>query len=252
MRPAEHPCLMNGKSSIYYAGPPASEGKKPAVIYFALSAEMSLYHDPFNQPVEELAKNDIRIFSWDLPYHGKDMDPHAAMHQWAQEFARNPTFISDFINECLDNLQFLSDQNLIDFSHLAVAGLSRGGFVATHLAAREPRIKRVLGFSPLTKPQPVEEFNLPASHYEETALVNLVDFLRETHVRYYIGNRDTRVSTDACYEFIKELAENSFEKGNRSPPAELIIFPSIGHKGHGTPHHIFLDGARWLISQLNK
>ncbi len=95
-------------NQIYYSGPAAEEGVMPAVIYFALSAEMSLRVDPFNQPVVEWNKSGLRVFSWDLPFHGKDLDPNLAMKEWAKEFAHHPAFISNFMDVCLDNLLFLS------------------------------------------------------------------------------------------------------------------------------------------------
>lgn len=237
--------------SIYYVGPSLTEERKPAVIFFALSAKMTLHQDPFNQPALALAEQGIRVFSWDLPFHEQGKDPHEAMHHWAKEFAHNSHFVSDYIQLCKRNIQFLIDKNLIDPSLLAVAGLSRGGFIAAHLAAQERRIRWVLGFAPLTRPEPLEEFKVNSSqNYEDVALIHLVDQLSDTHVRFYIGNHDIRVQTHACYLFIKELTDRSFERGIRSPLAELIIYPSIGHRGHGTPPHIFSDGANWLKNQL--
>ncbi len=248
----EKNCLISPKGKqIYYSGPAATEGIKPAVIYFALSANMSLHVDPFNQPVLEWNKSGIRVFSWDLPFHSKDLDPNRAMHQWAKEFAQNPAFVSDFIEECLDNLLFLHHQHLIDFAKLGLGGLSRGEIMAAHLAAQEPRIPFVLGFAPLTTPKPLEEFiEYPSSHYEEIALAKLADKLIHTHVKFYIGNNDIRVGTEACYSFIKELTKQAISGGVRSPQAELIIYPSIGFRGHGTPPHIFVDGAAWLKDRL--
>jgi len=237
--------------SIFYLGPPISEGIKPTVIYFALSAEATLFQDPFNQPALEWAREGIRVFSWDLPFHGKSLDTQAAMFQWAVQFAQNSAFISNFIEECQNNLQFLKNENLIDSTRLAVAGLSRGGFMATHFAARQPDIGLVLGFAPLTQPESLEEFNTgSAQNYRSVELVNLVDQLTYTPLRFYIGNHDIRVKTDACFAFIKELTDRSFSKGVRSPQSELIIYPSIGHKGHGTPPEIFTDGAVWLKNRL--
>jgi len=236
---------------IYYIGPSISAGIKPAVIYFALSAETSLFQDPFNQPAIELAQQDIRVFSWDLPFHTKGADPHTAMSHWAEEFAHNPHFISHFISLCQKRLDFLLNENLIDRNCLAVAGLSRGGFMATHLAAHYPTIKWVLGFAPLTAPEFLQEFpHSIEADYSAIHLTQLADQLTQTHVRFYIGNHDTRVKTEACFTFIKTLTEKSFAKGVRSPQVELIIYPSIGHKGHGTSPEIFKNGASWLKDQL--
>lgn len=238
-------------SSIYYQGPDLQAGLKPAVLFFALSAHMSLLEEPFNQPVVYLSQQGIRVFSWDLPFHGAHQDPHEAIRLWANEFIHRPSFISDFIDLCQRNIDYLIEQELIDPHQLAVAGLSRGGFVATHLAAQDPRIKTVLGFAPLTHPKPLDELKLfPELSFDKIALTSLVNRLIHTKLRFYIGNHDMRVGTDACYSFIRTLTETAFNQGIRSPTVELIIYPSVGHKGHGTPPHIFHEGAEWIQRQL--
>jgi esterase FrsA len=252
MLPSPNPPLLPLQGSpIYYQGPDLNQRPKPTVLFFALSAYMSLYVDPFNQAVLRLSQQGIRVFSWDLPFHSIDQDPNEAMRQWVDEFARNPAFVSDFIALCQENISYLIEEGYVDPQQLAVAGLSRGGFIATHLAAQDKRIQTVLGFAPLTQPQPLEERERSASdHFENYALSSWVDELVHTRLRFYMGNRDTRVSTDACYHFIRLLTEAAFAKGIRSPQVELILYPSIGYKGHGTPPEIFYDGADWVKRQL--
>jgi predicted esterase len=246
-RPNPSPLLPKHGSPIYYQGPDLQQGILPAVLFFALSAQMSLFEDPFNQPVLRLSQQGIRVFSWDLPFHGLNLDPHDAMRQWAHEFIHNPSFIFDFLDLCQRNIDYLIAEGFIPPQNLAVAGLSRGGFIATHLAARDPRFKFILGFAPLTQPKPLEELkSFPKNSFESISLLSLVDHLVHTHLRFYIGNHDMRVSTDACYQFIHHLTEAAVNHGIRSPAVELIIYPSIGHKGHGTPPSIFHDGADWI------
>lgn len=234
-------------SAIYYQGPGFEAGALPAVLFFALSGQMSLFQDPFNQPVLRWIQQGIRVFSWDLPFHGPTQDPHEAMQQWASEFLYNPSFISNFLDLCQLHIQYLIDRGLVDPQQLAVAGLSRGGFIATHLAARDPRLKAILGFAPLTHPQPLEELKgSDETVFHRISLLKIADHLIHRPLRFYIGNRDQRVGTDACYQFIHHLTETAFNGGIRSPLAELIIYPSVGHKGHGTPPSIFQDGADWM------
>lgn len=241
------PLLPRHGSSIFYQGPDLQLGPMPAVIFFALSAQMSLFENPFNQPVVHLSQQGFRVFSWDLPFHGPGLDPHEAMHHWAHEFVYRPTFISDFIELCKQNIDFLIEEGFVDANRLGVAGLSRGGFIAAHLAARDPRLKAVLGFAPLTQPKPLEELkSFPAHSFDHISLTSVADNLIHIPLRFYIGNHDMRVGTDTCFHFIQHLTEVAFTKGIRSPTVELMIYPSVGHKGHGTPPHIFHDGANWI------
>lgn len=237
---------------IYHVGPALSDGPLPALFYFALSGEESLILDPYNQPIAHLIDAPIRKISFTLPFHGEGYVNSQTMHLWAEELNNNPSFLSVFYHKVLGAIEYLVEREIIDPNKMAVAGLSRGGFIATHIAALEPRIHTILGFAPLTSFDRMSEFKdieMP-EHIKKLALINLVDQLVCKEVRFYVGNRDLRVGTGACFSFIEALTEASAQKGVRSAPVSLFIYPSIGHKGHGTPPHIFADGAEWAKSRL--
>ena len=81
-------------------------------------------------------------------------------------------------------------------------------------------------------------------------LTHLAEKICNRNVRCYIGNRDMRVGTGACFEFISTLSDTAFEQKISSSPIELIIGPSIGHKGHGTSPEVFRQGAAWMEKKL--
>lgn len=235
---------------IYHRGPPLSEGPLPSFFYFALTGEESLGLDPYNQPVEHLVGEKIRIFSLTLPGHGPGYENSKAMSFWSKQIKGGEDLITQFIGQCVEALDFLIKEKLVDTRHIAAGGLSRGGFIASHFAARDERVKVILGFSPLTSLVTLEEFKtgeIPELA-KQLSLTNQVEALVGKTVRFYIGNRDIWVSTDACYRFIRELTEASHERRHRGLPIELILFPSVGHRGHGTPPHIFRSGSDWLIT----
>lgn len=237
--------VLQGKNSaeIYHLGPPLSDGPLPAVFYFALSGSDSLTLDPFNQFVQYLEDSPIRCFSFTLPGHGPGLKKENAIHFVAEAFEKGEDLFEPFFESCLENIQYLIDNNWIDPDKIAVAGLSRGGYFASLLALRDERIKTIIAFAPITQ----ISFLIPkAAQYDLTCY----DFTSKT-LRFYIGNRDQRVSTDLCFQFIRQVADQAFEKGIRSPQAELIITPSIGYMGHGTAPSTFQDGANWLISHFN-
>lgn len=237
---------------IYHLGPPLSAGALPVLFYFALSGEESLTLDPYNQPITYLQDVPIRKISFTLPFHGPGYVNSQTMHLWAEELQNHPEFLSLFYQRVLEAIHFLIEKKIVDPHHMAVAGLSRGGFIAAHVAALEPRIKTILGFAPLTSFNLMTEFkdrDIPEP-IQKMALIHLVDQLVNKEVRFYIGNRDRRVGTRGCFSFIEALTEACVEKGIRSAPVSLIIYPSIGHKGHGTPPEIFADGASWVKARL--
>ncbi len=238
---------------IYHSGPPLQDGPLPTMIYFATTGEESLSLDPYCQPAVFLADKRIRVISLTLPGHGLELENSKAIAYWATHLAAGDDIITQFTQECRQAIDFLISQDYIQDSHLAVAGLSRGAFIAAHLAAADPRIKTVLGFSPLTRLDTIAEFKQVQQQQliQALSLTHLTEHLADKTVRYYIGNRDTRVSTEHCFAFIQALTEAAYAHKHRSPPIEMVIYPSIGHKGHGTSPNIFLDGVNWLASHLN-
>lgn len=236
---------------IYHRGPLKEEGTLPALFYFALSGEESLLLSPFNQPVEFLADTPVRCFSFSLPGHGADFKNSEALAYWASEYRNGHDPLALFLTQATENIRFLIQDGWIDSEKIASSGLSRGGLVATLLSVMEPRIKWILGYAPVTHLGHCTEFQTAdlADIAEKYSLTKLTKDLMHKTVRYYIGNRDLRVSTDSCYRFIRTLADQSYENNIRSPKAELIISASTGHLGHGTPPHIFQEGIAWLKKQ---
>lgn len=237
---------------IYTSGPDLYLGPLPSFFYFALSGEDSLILDPFNQPTTFLGDSPIRRFSFTLPFHGGELSNTEAIGKWGEELLKGHDVITPFIDAAVETIDDLILDGFVDADHLAVGGLSRGGFIATHIAARDDRVRTILGFAPLTKIGWMHEWRHTerADFAKSFDLVNLTDKLVGRDVRFYIGNRDMRVGTSACYEFIEKLSDISYAKGHRSPPIELMISPSVGYRGHGTLPHTFEEGANWLRGKL--
>lgn len=228
-------------------GPPLDAGPLPAVFYFSLSAHDSLHLDPYNQPAIYLSNPALRIFSVSLPGHDT-LPPTEALRFWADEIHQGRDVVHAFVQEVADYIRHLIAQHAIDPEKLGAMGLSRGAFIASHLAAAVPEIKHILGFAPLTRLEAVQEFqDLEVGRWD---LTHLADKIYNRNVRFYIGNRDTRVGTESCCQLISALANTAYENKISSSPIELIIGPSIGHKGHGTSPEIFRDGAAWLEKKL--
>lgn len=225
---------------IYHLGPPKTDGPLPTVFYFALSGKDSLTLDPFNQFVQFLADAPIRCFSFSLPGHGPGLKNEEAINYVAAEFEKGIDPLHPFLEAAYANICYLVEEQWIDPAKMAVSGLSRGGFFGSHLALKDARIQTIIAFAPITN----LSFLIPNGKPYD--LTESIDAFTEKTLRFYIGNRDQRVSTDACFHFIRNVADRAFEKGIRSPKAELIISASVGHMGHGTAPATFLNGANWL------
>ncbi|MGA8164743.1 MAG: alpha/beta hydrolase [Waddliaceae bacterium] len=237
---------------IHYRGPPLEKGLRPALFYFATSAEESLSLAPINLPAASLADTPIRVYSSTLPLHGPGLNTIEGMERWAEALQNNPDLIKNFIEKCRQNLNFLIDRGYVDPEKIAVAGLSRGSFIATLLAAEDPGISIVLGYAPLINLEALEEFHALRDHpvMSSLSLSHRIEKLIHKKLRFYIGNRDQRVGTETCYRFTQQVVDAAFRQGIRSPHVELMISPSIGRHGHGTSPDIFLEGIIWLKKML--
>lgn len=235
--------------TLYHTGPALDHGPLPSLFYFAISGSDSLCLDPYNQIVQFLHGEMIRIFSITLPGHENDLPAIDAMKIWAEELSKGENFLETFFNSLQLAIDFAIREKFADPSKLATAGLSRGGFIASHLAARDERIRHLLCFAPLTRLSKIKEF----TEDHDLALANKLDLihlasrLSDRHVRMYIGNDDTRVGTKSCFDYAMELVK---EKKTKTAQVELSIYPSIGQMGHGTPPEIFQQGADWIQSNL--
>ncbi|OGN56049.1 MAG: hypothetical protein A3D96_01770 [Chlamydiae bacterium RIFCSPHIGHO2_12_FULL_44_59] len=235
--------------TLYHVGPALDHGPLPSLFYFAISGPDSLCLDPYNQIVQFLAGHMIRIFSMTLPGHENGLPAEGAMKIWAEDFLKGRNCIETFLQTLDQAIDFAIREKFVDPTKLACAGLSRGGFIASHLAARDTRFRYLLFFSPLTKLSAIKEFkghpNLALA--SQLDVIHLADSISDRHIRLYIGNDDTRVGTRHCFDYAMKIVE---KKKTRSAHVELVIYPSIGQMGHGTPPEIFSLGADWIRTLL--
>lgn len=233
-----------------YFGPDLFWGAMPTVFYFSIDAHSSLCVDPFNQPIVPMQNHSMRVFSCDLPEHGASLDPHTALARWADRYSQGEPVLENFIAKVSRFLDYLHKEGIIDH-RLACMGLSRGAFIAAHLAAANSKVKHIIGFAPVTNLTNTKEFkDLPQLIQLPVSIASLKEALKHTSIKYFIGNQDTRVSTAGCFDTILQLCHYAIDQGIKSPPIEMSLYPSIGHMGHGTPPHIFEEGSLYTVKKL--
>ncbi len=235
--------------TLYHTGPALDHGPLPSFFYFALSGPDSLTLDPYNQPVQVLRGQMIRIFSMTLPGHENELPATKAMSIWAEDLSKGIPTLPQFLDAAQQAVDFAVREKFADPQKMATGGLSRGGFIAAHLAARDERFRILLGFAPLTRLGKLREFAHMHDHEltNRLDLVHLAEPLSDRHIRLYIGNDDTSVGTHECYEFAMSLVR---KKKSRSAQVELFISPSIGQRGHGTSPEIFKEGSEWVFHSI--
>lgn len=235
---------------IRYLGPTLDQGTLPTLLYFALSAKSSLEEDPFNQPAQFfLTKHahKARVFSVTLPYHEEGHLPQHALTHWSTAFQQGHDLLADFLANTTHFVEHLYQKNIIEAETFAISGLSRGAFIGLHILARLAWAKKIVCFAPLIDLAKAKEF-APFHNPQVAAYscLNLAPKLFTKSIFATIGNKDDRVSTRRCFDFIEKAAETAYEHRLRSPNIQLHIYPSIGHQGHGTPPSIFQAGIDTL------
>jgi len=199
------------------------------VFFFALSAKDSLFLPPFCHPVDTLLKMGVRVISTTLPFHENNEREYGIDTIWHEGKER----LSTFLDHLVKSIDEIKEKYPGPFGAM---GISRGGFISLHLAARCPDIKAVCAFAPMLKVKDLEEFDL----------FNKTEDLKETNIALFVGHNDIAIGTEQVIQLQKELLEK-----NKHGKIVTKISPSIGHRGHGTSDPIFHEGVMWAINQLN-
>jgi len=223
------------EENVSYIGPDLSVGPLPTVVYFSLSDKDSLETDPFNQYPLFCVERGMRVFSFMLPCHEPPTRPKVAVDLWLDNYLKGNDLITPFLEWSAEKIKQYTPEG-----KTALAGLSRGVFIAMHLSAKLG-IDPIVGFAPMLKMRDAHLFSLKEH----------IDTLCSKRIRFYIGNRDVRADTDFCFEMVRELTEAAYEKRIRSPQIEMTISPSIGYEGHGTKKELFEAGAEWTKQMLS-
>src|SRR6478736_2959337 len=120
-----------------------------------------------------------------------------------------------------------------DPKRVGAVGTSRGGFVASHVAAADPRFAAVVEFAPVTDLLVLREFEGMQKHAATKGLnvTHLADKLAGRSFWMCIGNDDARVGTDETIAFSRALVRASLAK-KAKPDAYLAVTPTPGHTVH--------------------
>src|SRR5207249_1758397 len=127
------------------------------------------------------------------------------------------------------------------------SGTSRGGFIAMHFAATDPRVRCVAAFAPVTNLLTLREFAGMEQHPATTslALIHHAEKLADKAVWIIIGNKDERVGTDHAIALTRKIVA-AWTHPERPANIELHVLPSMGH---GLPANAYDEAAAWLLRQ---
>lgn len=230
---------------IGWLGEDLSAGELPAFFYFALSLEDTLLKPPFNTPASFLTTAQARIFSATLPFHQQGQNEQRTLDRWIERESFSP-FLETYLEHLADAIHSLFPF----YDELHLVGLSRGAWICLQLVKRLE--KRGVSPNSLTFFAPLCDFDLLLP---ENSLIKKEDFsclnldLSKQALWMSVSCQDTRVDTAKSLALFQR--QQLYDpKGLREH--RLILYPPIGHKGHGTPNEIFQEGAQWLLSRVKR
>jgi dienelactone hydrolase len=227
----------------------------PTLFIFAGALEDMKKESIYTDVGRILAKRGFLYVGLDAPCHGGDVKPGepAGLQGWRRRLEKGDGLVPSFVKQASDVLDYLIKEGYADENRIAACGTSRGGFLAYHFAAAEPRIKAVAGFSPVANLLALTEFAGLDKHEPTTrlALVHQADKLAGRAVWLSIGNNDQRVNTDDSIAFVRKVtaAAAAKQKDRTKPiPVELLVGAAVGHTIIAKAHEL---AAEWIAQQLN-
>jgi dienelactone hydrolase len=186
----------------------------------------------------------------DAPAHGVDARPQepAEIAAWNERVGRGEDLLGEFLARVRAVVDSLAKRGEIDVSRLAVAGTSRGGFLAFHVAAADPRFRCVGAISPVTDLMQLREFHdcIRPEKARALSVTELAPRLAGRPVWLSIGNSDDRVGTDAAIAAARRLVAESLAQG-RGAPVDLTVHSVPGHRSSLRDHELL---AAWILKQM--
>ena len=230
-------------------------GKAPAptLIVFTHGLDVMRREPVYTEVAEMMSRRGWISVVIEPPCHGEDTragePPQLA--GWRYRLERDVSFMPTFIAKARSILDFLIKERVADPERLAIYGVSRGGFLAFHFAAAEPRLKAVAAISPVAKLLVLREFadTSRKDKFESLDIARLAPKLAGRAVWLSIGNNDARVNTDDSIAFTRAVVRASArpDKPDEIIPVELLVGPTAGHSKIDRAHELL---AEWLVSRF--
>ena len=230
-------------------------GKTPAPTLFVLAhAIEEMQRQPvYTEVAAILARKGWISVVIDPPCHGEDVRPGepAQLDGWRHRLEHDQDFMSAFTARARAVLDVLIKDGVTDPEQVAVCGTSRGGFLAFHLAASDPRIKAAAAISPVARLTALREFSTTSrrTKVEQLDIARLAPQLAGRAIWLSIGNNDARVNTDDAIAFTREVIRAAArpDMPNAVIPVDLLVAPTPGHSKIDQAHELL---AAWLINRF--
>ena len=208
---------------------------RPALLLnFATDRANTLQQTPYDIPSQMFLAAGHRVASFDLPCHGERgvAGRPGGIAGFIALWAEGRDVFSQFVGDGRAVIDALINDGRATPGRIFVCGTSRGAYFALRLMAGDERIEAAAAFNPVTDWRAIREFADLRDQPEiaDLALTGSVDALAGRAVWAAIGNRDMRVGTDCCLQFVQAIVAAESAKGCETSHVVLHVVPEDGHK----------------------
>ncbi len=202
--------------------------KDPALLLtFAGERGTSLLKEPFCKSAKAFLRDGHRAASFDLPGHGDRIDPRfgKSIGSFRNALVAGTDVFANFADDGHAVISECIRRGLAKPGRIAVAGTSRGGYMALRVLAGDDRVIAGAGFAPVTDWRMLSEF-VEIRERTDVANLRLTRFAKRMtgrHVYLAIGKDDKRVGTEACRELQRALVAANQAAGHKGSLVEFNL-----------------------------
>jgi dienelactone hydrolase len=224
----------------------------PTLFILASSIEETLGDEYFRQAGTELARRGYACVAIDLPSHGRDQragEP-PGLDGWRWRLDRGEDVVAANNRRLSAVLDHLIEEGRADPARVAACGTSRGGFLALHFSAVDPRVRAVAAYAPVTDLASLREFRGAEEDplVGSLALVRRKEDLARRAIWIIIGDRDERVDTDKAVTLARQITSSALAQ---ELDARVDLHVPSEPRGHTTPRGAVEASIEWIQRQLH-
>lgn len=228
-------------------------GPAPLLLVFAAHIEQTLGEEPYVGSGRLLLEHGFVCAALDLPCHGEDQRAGEtnALEGWRRRMEKGESVIPAFASRVSQLLDHLVASGVADPGRVAAAGISRGGFVAFHAAAADPRIRAISAFGTVSNLTNLREFHGMEADpsVSSLSLIRQAPRLVDRSIWVHISNNDERVGTSSAVAAIMQIVEEA-KSQKKHADVELHISSVAGHNADIADAHP--RAAAWIRSRILK
>lgn len=221
--------------------------RQPTLIMLKGTIEDTLTGGNFSHLGDVMHGHGWLVVSIDVPCEGQEQRPGepAGLAGWRYRVEAGEDIAVDCSSRVSNVVDYLIAHGFSDPERISIAGNSRGGFMALHASAMDPRIQSIATFHPATELMRLTEFNGITNPAFASSLdvVNKTSLLIDRPLWMTIGTTDNRVGTDAAVSLWNTIVTD----GASVVPLPDRFLLLNDYPGHVINEILEDEAADWLL-----